>query len=267
MNYVGRRISKAIKQILLYSVLGVVLVAFMIPTYWIVSTSLKVPKDIMAMPPRLVFAPTFANYAVTLLGKEDVTVTGGHATSDTAFPKYVLDSAVISLGATLLALLLGTPAAYALARMRFPGKRSLAYFTFLIRLLPSIGLIIPMYIMFSKLKLLDSYLGLILAYLTFNLSFVIWMMKSFIEELPIALEDAALVDGCTRLGLIVSIILPISLPGLGEGSHCGDLLFHWRQGDRLGEPRCGCNCYHRACIGHDPLGAAQSGQRTHHGSY
>jgi len=206
-----------INSALPYAVIFIAFIAFMIPVFWIVTTSFKRPKDIMTMPPTLIFEPTLNNYSVALLGKEDLSVTAGHTVS-VEFPKAIFNTAVISVGSTILALLLGIPAAYALARFNFHGKNFVAYFTLSIRMLPIIGLIIPFYLLFSRLHLLDKHIGLIIAYQTLNLSYVIWMMKSFFGELPRELEDAATVDGCTRLGAFTRIILPLSLPGLGATS-------------------------------------------------
>lgn len=209
-----KRVRGLLGNVLVYLTLIAIIGVFMIPVYWIVSTSLKLPTDILTVPPKFVFEPTLANYRVVLLGEKNVAVTGGRLGGSTEFPRYLLNSLIVSLSSTGLALVLGAPAAYCLARFEFRGKKLLAYYMLSTRMIPGIAIVIPFYIMFSRLQLVDTYVALTSVLLTINLAFVVWMMKGFFQEIPVELEEAALVDGCTRLGAIRRIVLPLAISGL-----------------------------------------------------
>ena len=182
--------------------LGVVLalVVFMAPVLWLVMVAYEPGKDIFGVPPTLAFTPTLANFR-TLFGYLDV-------------PRLTWSSVVISFGATAVALLLGVPAGYALARAGSRRALALVYFFLGIRMVPPVATLIPFYIMMRDLGLLGTHLAVILIHGVLNMSFVVWMMFSHFRAIPRDVEDAALVDGCTRLGAFLRAALPLVRPGL-----------------------------------------------------
>jgi len=177
-----------------------VVLAFLLPILWLVSTAFKTRTDAFAMPPIWFFTPTLANFR-EVLGRAD-------------FIHQYVNSIVVAGVTTLLALLLGVPAAYGLSRFRFPLQRAIAFWILTTRLLPSIGVLFPLYVIFNRLHLLDTYPGLIILYLSFTLVFVIWMMRGYFLQIPRELEEAAMVDGTSRFGALTRIVLPLAAPGM-----------------------------------------------------
>lgn len=202
--------KNTIKHILIYFFIIFFIIMFFIPVYWMVSSSLKLPKDILAIPPKIFFKPTLSNYKSVLTGKTET----GKTPTVKDFPKYLLNSVIVSFTSTFIAIILSLPAAYTLARYKFRGKGVMGWYILITRMLPQFGILIPFYTMFSKLKLIDTYFALILINLTFTLPFAVWMMKGFIQEIPSELEEAAQVDGCTRTQAIFKIILPLAIQGI-----------------------------------------------------
>jgi multiple sugar transport system permease protein len=165
------------------------------PVLWALLTSFKTERDVLAYPPTVIFKPTLANYHDVLFG------------SASLLPN--LYSSVIVAGAsTLLTLLFAIPAAYALARLEFPGKRASGFYVLATQMLPPVGLIIPYYLVLQKVGGLDTYAGLVLIYLTFSLPFAIWLMVSYFEDIPREMEEAALLDRAGRLRALWYVILP-----------------------------------------------------------
>jgi multiple sugar transport system permease protein len=165
------------------------------PVLWALLTSFKTERDVLAYPPTVIFKPTLANYHDVLFG------------SASLLPN--LYSSVIVAGAsTLLTLLFAIPAAYALARLEFPGKRASGFYVLATQMLPPVGLIIPYYLVLQKVGGLDTYSGLVLIYLTFSLPFAIWLMVSYFEDIPREMEEAALLDRAGRLRALWYVILP-----------------------------------------------------------
>ena len=201
-----------------YVILSFWMVFTLFPVAWLLMSSVKEPAQVFAMPPRWVFAPTLHNYEVVLglkVPTELETVTEEQAgTGMSPFPRYLLNTAAIAIGTTALSLSLGSAAAYALTRF-YPRQRTgLLVGVMLTRLVPPIVLIIPIYVLFRNLELLDTHVGMILAYLTFSLPLVIWMMRGFLLDIPIELEEAALIDGASRLQALRQVVLPLAAPGL-----------------------------------------------------
>lgn len=203
---------KIMKMVITYLLILCILAFFLMPIWWMVTLSLKTADDNMAMPPKIVFKPTFENYK-TVLGFSRG-VEGSFAPSNKDFPRNLLNSVIIGLTATFLALLIGTPASYGLSKYHFKRKRDLALFILSTRYVPPIAVVIPFFIFFRWSRLLDSHLGLILMYSFMNLALVIWMMKGFFDEVPTELSEAARVDGCSQLTAFFRIALPLAAPGL-----------------------------------------------------
>jgi len=192
------------------------------PIYWTIASSLKTPADVFAMPPKWFFTPTTHNYEVVFGLKIPTELEGiteeqaGAAQSQ--FPRYLLNTVIISLGSTLLSLALGCGAAYALARAKLRSRQAILLSVLVTRLIPPVVILVPIYILWRNMGLLNSHLGMILAFLTFNLPFTIWIMHSFFVELPVELEEAAMVDGCSRTQTLIKIVLPLAAPGLAATS-------------------------------------------------
>jgi len=162
---------------------------------WAFLTSLKTERDVLAYPPTLVFEPTLRNYRDVLFGSASI------------LPNLV-SSTIIAGCSTILTLLIAIPAAYALARLEFPGKRASGFYVLATQMLPPVGLIIPYYLVLQKVGALDTYSGLILIYLTFSLPFAIWLMVSYFEDIPREMEEAALLDRAGRVRALWYVILP-----------------------------------------------------------
>ncbi len=183
--------------------LFVALLAALAPVYWMLTISLKTEVDQFASPPPwFIFTPTLEHYY-------DAFVTR-------SFGQYLITSAIVAVVSTLCALVLGTLAAYALARFRLPYDldRRLSLWILSTRMFPAIVTAVPLFLMMRDLRLLDTKASLIIVYTAFNLPFVVWMMRGFFDEVPRDLEEAALVDGDSRLGALVRVVLPLVAPGL-----------------------------------------------------
>ena len=176
--------------------------AFLFPVFWMVSTSLKTPADIFATPPRLVPSP------VTVKAYVDAVV------DDPVIVRAIGSSVVVSVGTMLLTLLLAAPAAYALARLRLPGGAFVLLLLLITQLLPSIVIAGPLFVVFSRIDLVNSYPALILADTTLALPFAVIILRPFFLGVSRELEAAALVDGSTQLGAFWRIVLPLVRPGL-----------------------------------------------------
>src|SRR6185295_7138241 len=130
------------------------------------------------------------------------------------FLQAFVNSLVVSTSAVLLSLCVGVPAAYAFARFPFRGRAFLFFTLLVMRMLPPIAVLVPMYVLFNKLGLGTTRFSVVLAYTTFSLPLVVWIMRGYFEDLPVELEEAAWIDGASRLGTFLHIILPLSRPGL-----------------------------------------------------
>lgn len=176
------------------------LVITLLPVYWMVNTSLKNQVEVFASPPTLWPENlTFANY-VNLFTRRHLGI-------------YLFNSLVIVGSAVLLSLLMGSLAGYSLARFSRLQQR-LNFWVLALRMIPPVALVVPLFLMLQEVGLINKKLGLILVYTAFNLPFVAWMMRSFFQEIPVDLEEAAMVDGASRLRSFRDIVLPLAAPGL-----------------------------------------------------
>ncbi len=181
--------------------LAILLVWTLVPFYWMVATSLKKDKEIYG-------------YEATLIPRQPTLDAYRRLLTKTPFLKYVRNSTIIAVTTTLASLVFGCLGAYALARLRFPGRALIARGLVFTYLVPPALLFIPLFAVMSVLRLTDTHEGLILAYLGFTVPFCTWLLMGYFRSVPLELEEAALVDGCSRLGSLVRIILPMSLPAL-----------------------------------------------------
>ena len=172
-----------------------------LPLIWTFYTSLRVGVDINKFPSKISLSNlSFAAYSGVW--------------RDTNFPMLIKNSLIVSTLTVIVSLSLGTMAGYALSRSKFRGRQGVLLVYLAIRLVPGVLLLIPMYLFMNKLGLLDTYMGLVLAYTTFTVPATIWLMKGFFDSLPPDLENAARIDGCSRMGAMWRISIPLVLPGL-----------------------------------------------------
>ncbi len=193
--------------LLLASVL--LLVPFLFPFAWMVMGSLKTQVDYMAYPPVWTFRPTLENY--------EQVVTGGD------FGRYAVNSTIVASAATIAALLLGIPAAYAIARFRRTG---LGLVLMVARMAPLVAFLIPLFVLYVKLHLVNTYTGLVAAHVLITLPVVVWMMVGFIEALPREIEHAAQIDGAGTGGVLWRIVVPLTAPGIAAASILS-FIFSW----------------------------------------
>lgn len=184
------------------------------PILWMVLTSLKTEDMAIAVPPQFVFTPTFENWRAVFVG--------------TPFVEFLGNTVFITLLSTLLALLLGVPAAYAMAFYRTKRTDSTMLWMMSTRMLPPAGVIVPIYVLFNNLNLLDTHLGLILLYGGMNLPLVVWMVVGFMEDLPFTIIEAARLDGASLWQEFRYVLLPLLLPGLAATSLLA-LIFTWNE--------------------------------------
>lgn len=187
--------GRAVRHLALFAAAGLLLAVWAFPVLWGLLTSFKTERDVLAYPPKVLFEPTLANYREVLFGASSI------------LPNLA-SSAIVAGFATLLTMLLAVPAAYALARLEFPAKRTSGFYVLATQMLPPVGLIIPYYLVLQRVGGLDTYAGLTAIYLTFSLPFAIWLMVSYFEDIPREMEEAALLDRAGRLRSLWYVILP-----------------------------------------------------------
>jgi len=182
------------------ALLGLFTIWTVFPLYWLINTSLKQPVDVVARPPRFLFVPTLDNYAAVL--------------ADPVILGYFLNTLIIATATTFLAVLIGTPAAYVLARFRFRFSTDIGFWILSTRFTPPVAMLIPFFVMFNSMGLLNTHAGLIIAHISLNLSLVIWLMRGFFVEIPKELEEAAYIDGAGYFRTFLTIILPLARTGI-----------------------------------------------------
>jgi multiple sugar transport system permease protein len=198
----------------MYSLLIIAVLLYAYPLHFAVTFALKTNADALAFPPKFIFKPTLESFKL-------------------AFTNYglgsgLINSLIVSFSNMALTLLIGTPAAYALSRTQFRGKGILGFWILTSRMIPPMIMVIPFFLISRAIDLYDTHILLILVYLTINLAFVVWMMKSFFDDIPIALDEAARIDGCSGFGAFWRIILPLTAPGLvSTAIFC--LMFTWNE--------------------------------------
>jgi multiple sugar transport system permease protein len=188
MNRFGR-------QVTLYVVSGLLVSVWAFPVLWAFLTSFKTERDVLAYPPMFFFTPTLSNYKEVLFGTSSI------------LPN-LWSSLVVTCSATFLTLCFAIPAAYSLARLRYPFRRSSGFYILATQMLPPVGLVIPYYLALQRFGWLDTYSGLVIIYLTFSLPFAIWLLVSYFEDIPYEMEEAALLDRAGRWRALWFIVLP-----------------------------------------------------------
>jgi multiple sugar transport system permease protein/sorbitol/mannitol transport system permease protein len=198
---VVRGLGTLLLRVALWASLALVL----FPIVWMVLTSLKPGDMSQTLPPVWIFQPTLDNFVAVLSGK---TYTSQN------FGILLLHSLIVTVASTLLALLVGVPAAYGLARVRFRGRKTAAMWILSTIMFPPAVSVVPVFILSARFGLTDTYPVLVVPYAAFSLPMVIWMLRSSIKQVPIEIEEAAMMDGLSQLGLLRRIVLPLLMPGI-----------------------------------------------------
>ena len=189
-------------RILIYVALFVLLIYAFFPTFWLISTSFKPQLEAFQNPPtwwpRLI---TFYSYQILPADQQ-------------GFVQYFKNSLIVSFCTMLLTLLAATPGGYVLARFQFRGARALLLVILATQMFPYVTILISLYTLFRQLHMLNTYPALVIAFTTFSLPFSIWMIKGFCDTLPIDLEDAGRIDGLSRMGVLLRIVMPLIIPGV-----------------------------------------------------
>jgi multiple sugar transport system permease protein len=198
----SKRINAIIKSIWVYGGLIFFLVTMLFPFYWMLVTSLTPDSDIYTIDrnPFIVLQPTFEHYVKLI--------------QDTPFMLWLKNSLLVAVVSTSVSLVVGTLAAYALARLRFRGGQTVGMIIFITYLVPTSLLFLPLAYVVRSLGMFDKPIALMITYPTFLIPFCTWLLMGYFKGIPKELEECAMVDGCTRFGAFVRIVLPISLPGL-----------------------------------------------------
>jgi len=202
---------------------AVLSLVYFFPVFWIFMTAFKTRNDALAVPAKFLFTPTMDNFARVF----ERAVASGESVS-TGFGLYFFNSIFIAGVSVLLAIILGSAAAYAFSRYPLRGNDTYLFIILTTRMMPPIIVIIPIFLLFRVADLTGSYTGIILLYTAFNLPFSIWMMKSFFDELPIDVEDAARLDGSTDRRVFFKICLPQVWPGIAATAVFG-LILTWNE--------------------------------------
>ncbi len=194
---IRRRIGLALYNLLVW----IIVLALTFPLFWMLSTALKPNDETFAMPPTLLPAhPTLAQFQRLL--------------SETPFATFFLNSVIVGVCTTVLVVSVAVLGAYGLVRFRFPGRELIAHLVLFTYLLPAVLLLLPLYLIISRLGLANSLLGLVIAYTTFALPFALWLLRSFVAAIPIDIEEAAMVDGASRVHAFLEVVVPQALPGI-----------------------------------------------------
>lgn len=230
---------------------GVLVVSYalitLIPLLWFIATGFKSPADSIAYPPKVVFKPSLEGYvnlfttqtrispdmedALTppeswyekIVRDKDMVIAG-----PSRYGQRFLNSIIIGFGSTFLSIFLGTLAAYAFSRFKVPIKEDLMFFILSTRMMPPIAVAIPIFLMYRQLGLNDTHLGMIFLYTAVNLSLAVWLLKGFIDEIPLEYEEAALIDGYTRFQAFYKVVLPQAATGIASTAiFC--LIFAWNE--------------------------------------
>ncbi len=190
-----------------------VMLFFMLPLFWLFTTAFKYGREAFVIPPKWIF------FEYTLKNFQEVW-------QNSQITLFLGNSIIISAGATMLSLVLGVPAGYAIARSKSRLINSSSYFFLLLLMIPPIAMLIPFYLLMRDVKLLGTYLAVILLDTAFDASFVVWMMRSYFKDVPQEMEEAALVDGASHLQAFLKIALPLSVPGIvASALYC--IIFSW----------------------------------------
>jgi multiple sugar transport system permease protein len=201
--------KRLLPKLLFVLLIVIVAVPMVFPFLWMFMSSFKTQVDIISWPPKFIWTPTVQNFE-KVFGEQN-------------FFLYLKNSAIVAISAVVISLAIGLPAAYSIARF---AQKKLLMLILVARLMPGISFLMPWYIIFSRARLMDSHIALILSHMLICLPVVVWIMSAYFETVPRELEESALVDGATRQRAFVSIILPLSMPGVVTATTLS-FIFSW----------------------------------------
>jgi len=241
---------KNISRYFIILLLVIITLVYLIPFFYIVNTAFSPWKEIKEYPPKITFTPTVASF-IRIFTSRSVYSPGEKPSEEEIanmawyerivyeetnekiirvgdLPKRYLNSLIIGITSTILTVVLGTFAAYGFSRFKIRGKDDILFFILSTRMLPPVVVLIPIFLMFRILNLSDTHIGLILLYTAFNVSFAVWVLKGFIDEIPIEYEEAAMVDGYTRFQVFRKIVVPQATTGIAATAvFC--FIFSWNE--------------------------------------
>lgn len=177
-----------------------IILIFTVPIYYIFTLALKSQLDAFAYPPKWLFTPSFENFKKLFVEEQ--------------FARYLLNSLITSAMCVVLGLLVSAPAAYALSRLKTKWSGLILFCILAVRMIPPMSLLLPTFNLYVKLNLMDTYAGVVLLYLTFVIPLDVWMLKTFFDEVPKALEEAAWLDGCSTFQTFIRVALPMTTEAL-----------------------------------------------------
>jgi multiple sugar transport system permease protein len=205
--------KKSVTYLVLYLLTAVILLWTLVPILWMGMASIKTEVESFSMPPKFIFKPTFDTYQFMFSKRGN-------------FTNFLVNSLIASVLSTIVSLILGSLGGYALARGKFKKTQAISFWIISTRMAPIPAVVLPLYMIFAKLGLVGTMPGLVFAYTTFNLPFALWMMLIFFKEVPIAIEEAARVDGYSKFQTFLYITIPTALPGImATAVLC--LMFSW----------------------------------------
>ena len=191
-------------QIAAFAVIVAVLVVALTPYIWMILTSFKTRVDALSGTPVWAFTPTFKHYPTVFIDK--------------GYLPMVWNSTIVAVSTTLLSLIVGTPAAYVFARHRFMGKEDLFFFFLTTRMAPPVAIVVPLFMLFTEIGITDRLIAIVIAHTSFNLSLVVWMMRGFFADIPREVDEAAQMDGLSRGGMFLRVLVPMAAPGLAASA-------------------------------------------------
>jgi len=209
-----KALKKRLVSLLLTLITALVFIFVLFPPFMLFLTSIKTNVDALRYPPVWLFKPVASNYREIF--------------QLIPFGSYLVNSLVVALLSTFISLLVGSLAAYGLARFKFKRSKDLSFWILSIRMTPPIAAAIPIFLIMRTLRLLDTKAALILAYCTFNVPFAVWLLRSFFQEIPREIEESAMVDGCSPFGAFFRIALPLIAPGLAA-TGIFTFIFSWNE--------------------------------------
>ncbi|MCX6090260.1 MAG: carbohydrate ABC transporter permease [Candidatus Atribacteria bacterium] len=202
------------RQLLLVVILSVVTFLFLLPLIWAFLTSLKLHRDVFTFPPKWIFTPTIENYLYVL--------------RETDYLKFMSNSIVISFSSAAMSVFLGALAAFGLSRFRVKGSKTILMWILSLRMIPPIAIVVPFYLMAIRIGLYDTRSGLAIVLLAINVPIAVWLQMSYIREIPKAIEESAMLEGCSPIGAFFRVVLPLEATGL-FATFIMCLIFSWNE--------------------------------------
>jgi len=210
-----RKTRKIIYELVSIVSMFIIMIVFLFPIFWVTLTAFKTRDLTFAKPPVFIFKPTLQNFKEAL-------------SPDSVFPLALKNSIIAATISSAFSLILGVPAAYALSRFEIKRKKDILFWILSTRMLPPIGIAVPLFLIIFQLGFIDKISAIVVLYTAFNLSFTVWMMKGFFDDLPVEVEESALIDGCTPLNTLWLISLPLSRPALAT-TLIFSFIFSWNE--------------------------------------